>query len=185
MRLGLSGPHSPSVSSIRHAVFLGLIIPLAACACGCGVEEMQIAHNQSQSPVAPTGGRPAREAPATPKLNEAPALYTRKIIYDARIDLLVKSLDATERAVLELIKDHNGFLAESNIAAQTGTRRDATWRVRVPVDQFDPFVSAVAKLGEVRTNHVGSQDVTEEFADPRGPDPQQAGGGDAAPQAPR
>ena len=30
MRLGLLGPHSPSVSSIRHAVFLGLIIPLAA-----------------------------------------------------------------------------------------------------------------------------------------------------------
>ncbi len=163
MRLGLLGPHSPSVSSIRHAVFLGLIIPLAACACGCGAEELQIAHNQS--PVTPTGGRPAREAPATPKVNEAPALIPRKIIYEANIDLLVKSLDATERAVLELIKDHNGFLAESNLAARTGTQRDATWRVRVPVDQFDSFVSAVAKLGEVRTNHVGSQDVTEEFAD--------------------
>ncbi|MGP0068306.1 MAG: DUF4349 domain-containing protein [Isosphaeraceae bacterium] len=92
-------------------------------------------------------------------------MIPRKIIYEANIDLLVKSLDATERAVLELIKDHNGFLAESNLAARTGTQRDATWRVRVPVDQFDSFVSAVAKLGEVRTNHVGSQDVTEEFAD--------------------
>ena len=79
--------------------------------------------------------------------------------------MLVKSLDATERAVLDLIKFHGGFLAESNLAAQTGTQRNATWRVRVPVDRFDLFVSAVGKLGEVRTNHVGSQDVTEEFAD--------------------
>jgi hypothetical protein len=113
------------------------------------------------------------EAPATSKSRETDAVQAperapaipRKIIYDARIDLLVKSLEAAERAVLDLIKDHNGFLAESNLAAQTGTQRDATWRVRVPVDHFDSFVSAVSKLGEVRTNHVGSQDVTEAFAD--------------------
>jgi Domain of unknown function (DUF4349) len=113
------------------------------------------------------------EAPATPKSRETDAVQApergpaipRKIIYDARIELLVKSLEAAERAVLDLIKDHDGFLAESNIAAQIGTQRDATWRVRVPVDHFDSFVSAVGKLGEVRTNHVGTQDVTEAFAD--------------------
>jgi hypothetical protein len=113
------------------------------------------------------------EAPATPKSRatdtvqapERTPAIPRKIIYDARIDLLVKSLESAERAILDLIKDHNGFLAESNLAAQTGTQRDATWRVRVPVDHFDSFVSAVGKLGEVRTNHVGSQDVTEAFAD--------------------
>ena len=115
----------------------------------------------------------AAEAPATPESRAADTVQAperapaipRKIIYDARIELLVKSLESAERAVLDLIKDHNGFLAESNIAAQTGTQRDATWRVRVPVDHFDSFVSAVGKLGEVRTNHVGSQDVTEAFAD--------------------
>ncbi len=35
----------------------------------------------------------------------------------------------------------------------------------MPVDRFDSFVSAVSRLGEVRTNHVGSQDVTEECFD--------------------
>jgi hypothetical protein len=89
----------------------------------------------------------------------------RKIIYDARIELLVESLNATERAILSLIEDSGGFLAESNLTAQTRTQREATWRVRVPVDRFDAFVAGVARLGEVRTNHVGSQDVTEEFLD--------------------
>ncbi len=35
----------------------------------------------------------------------------------------------------------------------------------MPVDRFDSFVSAVSQIGEVRTNHVGSQDVTEEYYD--------------------
>ena len=41
----------------------------------------------------------------------------------------------------------------------------ASWRVRVPVAHFEAFASAVARLGEVRRNHVGSQDVTEEYVD--------------------
>jgi len=162
MRPGPFCPHPRSTSSIRHVVFLALTMILAACASGCGADNAKInSRNFYMSVSTPNEA----QAPATSKAVDAPVVIPRKIIYDARIDLLVKSLDATERAVLELIKDHNGFLAESNLAAQTGTQRDATWRVRVPVDQFDAFVSAVGRLGEVRTNHVGSQDVTEEFAD--------------------
>src|SRR5262249_34285352 len=44
-------------------------------------------------------------------------------------------------------------------------QRRATWRVRVPVERFQAFVSAVCLLGEVRQNHIGSQDVTEEVVD--------------------
>ena len=36
---------------------------------------------------------------------------------------------------------------------------------RVPVDRFDDFVRQISRLGEVRTSHLGSQDVTEEFFD--------------------
>jgi hypothetical protein len=162
MRLDPLCPPPESLSWINRAVFLGLTMLLAACACGCGAGEVKInSRNFFQSILSPSEAA----APATPGANAAPALVTRKIIYDARIDLLVKNLDTTERAVLELIKDNNGFLAESNIAAQTGTQRSAEWRIRVPVDHFDQFVIAATKLGEVRTNHVGSQDITEEFAD--------------------
>ena len=89
----------------------------------------------------------------------------RKIIYDARVELLVDSLTTAEQAVLDLIKEHDGFLAESDQSSVTSTQRRATWRVRVPVDHFDAFLAAVSRLGEVRQNHVGSQDVTEEYFD--------------------
>ncbi len=35
----------------------------------------------------------------------------------------------------------------------------------MPADRFAPFAAAVSRLGEVRRNHVGTQDVTEEYFD--------------------
>ena len=67
--------------------------------------------------------------------------------------------------MLNLIKEHDGFLAESDESSVTSTQRRATWRVRVPIGHFDAFLAAVNRLGEVRQNHVGSQDVTEEYFD--------------------
>jgi Domain of unknown function (DUF4349) len=110
----------------------------------------------------------AGEQAKTADKTQAPApsaAVPRKIIYDARVDLLVDSLGTTEQAVLDLIKEHDGFLAESDQASVTSTQRKATWRVRVPVDHFNVFLAAVCRLGEVRQNHLGSQDVTEEYYD--------------------
>jgi hypothetical protein len=101
--------------------------------------------------------------PSTPA--EAPPATPRKIIYDARIDLIVDSLNATEQAILKLIKTNNAFVAESDRSSLTSVQPHATWRVRVPVDQFDAFVESVSRLGEVRQQHIGSQDVTAEFVD--------------------
>ncbi len=113
------------------------------------------------SNLGPKDKQPSDEATASKR----PPPLARKIIYDARIDLVVESLSGTEQAILRLINEHNGFLAESDQASVTALQRRGTWRVRVPVDHFSAFVSAVSRLGEVRQNHVGSQDVTEEFFD--------------------
>jgi hypothetical protein len=108
----------------------------------------------------PAGGGEA-QTPGPPSVSVIP----RKMIYDASIDLIVESLNNTEQAILKLIKDHGGFLAESDQNSDTREQRRATWRVRVPADRFDSFVGAVGRLGEVQRNRVGTQDVTEEFFD--------------------
>jgi hypothetical protein len=89
----------------------------------------------------------------------------RKIIYDATIDLVVDSLTGLEASIADVVKRHGGFLAGSDLNSQVSTQRTATWKVRVPVDRFDDFVRAVGRLGEVRTSHIGTQDVTEEYVD--------------------
>jgi hypothetical protein len=103
----------------------------------------------------------AAKTPGPPTVSVIP----RKMIYDASIDLIVESLNNTEQAVLKLINDHSGFLAESDQNSDTREQRRATWRVRVPADRFDSFVGAVGRLGEVQRNRVGTQDVTEEYVD--------------------
>jgi hypothetical protein len=155
--------------SIWTARCLGLAATLTLVIGGCAEEGPAGRHNSSPSATpaergTPPAGTPAQVDDKTKAPARAPAA-PRKIIYDARVDLLVESLNATEQAILNLIKLHDGFLAESDQSSVTRTQRSATWRVRVPVDHFDAFLAAVNHLGEVRQNHVGSQDVTEEFFD--------------------
>ncbi len=43
--------------------------------------------------------------------------------------------------------------------------RQGSWRIRVPVQEFEAFREAVLKIGEVEKATSDSQDITEEFAD--------------------
>jgi len=158
-------------------VFLGVASLLTAfAASGCG-EEARVKSSRftrSVEPVAsPAAGQydstaieqSATKAKSEPQSSPTVSVPPRKMIYDASIDLIVESLNNAEQAILKLIKDHGGFLAESEQNSDSKEQRRSTWRVRVPADRFDSFLGAVSRLGEVQHNHVGSQDVTEEYFD--------------------
>jgi hypothetical protein len=152
---------------IRVAALLVLAAISTALASGCGGEQAGLVGEESKVTQV---GAALPKAPADQSADKTitsgkPAKSARKIIYDARIDLVVDSLNATEQAISRLIEEHEGFLAESDQSSLAQNQRRATWRVRLPVAHFQAFTSAVARLGEVRQNHIGSQDVTEEYMD--------------------
>ncbi|MBI1323850.1 DUF4349 domain-containing protein [bacterium] len=89
----------------------------------------------------------------------------RKIIYTATVDLVTDDLNAFEPKLLAMIQEASGFVAETNQTGTAGGQRSATWKIRVPVDNYDGFLQKTRTLGEVRSVHVNSQDVTEEFVD--------------------
>jgi Domain of unknown function (DUF4349) len=163
-----------SAGPIRRVVLLCVVTMSTAAVIGCS-DEMRTARHASQSLELATPTHELKQlglaihnydgsgGQGTTK-TQSPAV-ARKIIYDAKIDLIVESLNGLEPSILDLVKQNGGFLAESDLATQVSTQRTATWRVRVPVDRFDAFVGQVSRLGEVRTSHLGSQDVTEEFYD--------------------
>lgn len=93
------------------------------------------------------------------------ALADRRIIYTATVDLVTEAIDAVEPKLLEMLKAAGGFVADTNQTGASGGQRSGTWRVRVPVDQYDGFLQKVRTLGEVQSVNVTSQDVTEEFVD--------------------
>ncbi|MFM7131946.1 MAG: DUF4349 domain-containing protein [bacterium] len=93
------------------------------------------------------------------------ALADRRIIYTATVDLVTEAIDSIEPKLLEMLKAAGGFVADTNQTGASGGQRSGTWRVRVPVDQYDGFLQKVRTLGEVQSVNVTSQDVTDEFVD--------------------
>jgi type II secretory pathway pseudopilin PulG len=89
----------------------------------------------------------------------------RKIIYEAEIGLVVKKVADTETNLHTLLKQFDGYIAESNVDRVEGEELTGRWKVRVPVNHFDSFVEQLARLGVAETRRQTAQDVTEEFVD--------------------
>jgi hypothetical protein len=110
--------------------------------------------------MARAGQKPAGNAAP---IAEKPA--PRKIIYTGVVDLIVDDFDKAERQLRQLVEDHEGYLANSEIHNHPGVPRSGTWTVRVPTKHFDAFVQAIVQYGEVRSRTTNSQDVTDAYHD--------------------
>lgn len=89
----------------------------------------------------------------------------RKIIYSAAVELVVEDFSGMGERVSTLVKKFGGYVADSNLSGASGQNRRATWRIRVPVAEFDSFLLAAKDLGELVTASTTSHDVSEEYYD--------------------
>lgn len=152
---------------MRHLMAIVAFLPLVLGA-GCGGAAPPGSYSASQSPASPTVGQAAKldAQPAGAVKADAPEPpITRKIIYTAHIEVVVKDLDTTMKDVDQLIATHKGYIAKSETLGSAGSKRTATWTLKVPVEQFRTVVAALAALGNTTRNSSDSQDVTEEFVD--------------------
>jgi hypothetical protein len=165
--------------SRRIALWLVVAIIAASCAVvGCGggmpmrkqapgteqdgaaVSQPALAAKAGDAKKADGGGG----APADPAAVNAPQT-SPMIIYTATLDVIVKDLDAATPEVEKLIAGHKGFVAKSEVKGDTGSRRTATYTLRVPVAAFPALKEGLLGLGTPERNVVDTQDVTEEFVD--------------------
>jgi hypothetical protein len=135
---------------------------LAALGCAESAREVnENARNYAQAPArapVPSEAAPEAEAPAR-------ATQQRKVIYNARVELVVESVASTGDTLARLVKQSGGYLSETDVQSHAQWPREATWKVRIPVDHFDAFLADVIRLGELRKSHLDSQDVTQEYYD--------------------
>ena len=89
----------------------------------------------------------------------------RKIIYTATVDLVVENLNIGQTKLVNLVKANQGYIADTNVGGNSGQQRTGSWKVRVPVDNYEAFMAGAAKLGELQSVNSSSQDVTAEFYD--------------------
>ncbi len=162
----------------RGLLGLTLVGLLTFAGCGASEEEAQMAsapQSMAVGAVAPIAnevsdkaafaGAPDSPAAATAQLVQAATTIPRKIIYNATVELVSDNFSTAQQSLLLLVKTHRGYIGETNVTGTSGAPRQGTWKIRIPADQFDIFMTAVAKLGELQTTHTDSQDVTAEFYD--------------------
>ena len=90
----------------------------------------------------------------------------RKIIYTVRCNLAVEDFGSARDGLETLVKQTKGaIIARADEYGSPGSPRNGTWVVRVPPDQLDAFLGALAKIGEINQKSIDSRDVTEEFYD--------------------
>jgi type II secretory pathway pseudopilin PulG/uncharacterized coiled-coil protein SlyX len=90
---------------------------------------------------------------------------TRKIVYEARLSLVVPSVTKAEAEIRRLVGEYDGYVATASVSGQEGQSMAGAWKVRVPVDGFERFVEEVARLGVADRREQSSEDVSEEFID--------------------
>jgi hypothetical protein len=153
---------------MRYVVPVALVLLLVSIGCSRQAPsrpEAKAAPMEAMAPApdmvaqAPAGG--ANQPPAGAKKPEQP----RKIRYTADLRVIVEDFAKAEPAFMAALKEAKGHVAHSEVGGSPSQGRMGTWRVRVPVDQFDAFRDAVRQLGEVERDTADSEDMTEEFYD--------------------
>ncbi|MFO0967516.1 MAG: DUF4349 domain-containing protein [Gemmataceae bacterium] len=143
------------------------IVPLFAISCivgpvGCGKQA-----KEALAPVTADGERgetpPGDGAKADGKAEARKE--RRKIRISADIRLIVTDLPKSVALLHDLVKENNGYVAQSDENLAAGSVRRASWRIRVPVDKAAAFRDGLLKLGEAEKNTTESEDVTEEYHD--------------------
>ena len=105
---------------------------------------------------------------ATPSNSPAKAPLThieRRIIYNAQLNLIVEDFTAFEQKIKALVGTANGYTDNYNSNSVNHSVRSGTWKLRIPVDEFDRFISQLETLGIPQSKHIDSKDITAEYVD--------------------
>ena len=93
------------------------------------------------------------------------AAVDRKVIHNARVDLVVDDFGPVGGDVRALVLKHGGYIASSQITGSAGEPRTGRWTIRVPVGAYDALLAESEGIGQVRAMESSSQEVTAEFVD--------------------
>ena len=149
-----------------------LDVSLIVCSCtlllalGCGSDRGP--STNALVPIVQAQAAPAPGAPIQVAGEAAAPPARRKIIYTSQIDVVVENIASAQQRLTKLIesvREQGGYLSRQELTGASGSHRRGSWTIRIPLAQFDGFVSAVEQLGELERSSRDAHDVTEAYAD--------------------
>ena len=88
-----------------------------------------------------------------------------KIIYTANLTLESKDYDAARAALDAALAEAGGYMESSDEYANSGSRRSLSLTLRVPQENYESFLAAVAATGNVTYKSQQAEDVTTQYMD--------------------
>jgi predicted anti-sigma-YlaC factor YlaD len=101
----------------------------------------------------------AGQVAATPEAQESPLL-----VRTAQLALVVRDLDEGRAAMERIIRDVGGFTGNIRVSG-TGDPRGLTATLRIPTARLDETLAALKKLGQVTSESLNGEDVTQQSVD--------------------
>lgn len=89
----------------------------------------------------------------------------RAIVKSASVELSVESVQTSTSAAAEIAQDLGGTVDSQTLSNDGRSSEYADLTLRVPAAKLDDAITALGKLGEVRSEHISSMDVTESYVD--------------------
>ena len=88
-----------------------------------------------------------------------------KIIYTANLSLESRDYDAARAALDAALTEAGGYMESSSEYSDSGASRSASLTFRVPQENYDSFLAAVAEAGNVTYKNQQADDVTAQYMD--------------------
>ncbi|MGI5819326.1 MAG: DUF4349 domain-containing protein [Armatimonadota bacterium] len=115
--------------------------------------DLGAAMDEAMSPTAPVGMTAAEAAPVD-----------RKVIKSGEVSVEITDIEAAQKQIIEMV-DRSGGFVQSMTVSDYDTSRQAEIIARIPSDHFSEIYDGVRGLGKVTRDHIGGQDVTQEYMD--------------------
>lgn len=130
------------------------------------ISKLQAELNTSRAMVARDGpaGETSAVTPTTPATPPPPA-QTRKIIRSGEMEFEVESFDSAAARIERIATEDGGFIATVNSERLGNGKMKGAVVVRIPPDRLDGFVQMIRALGDLRSQRIGSQDVSKQYTD--------------------
>ncbi|OAI45667.1 hypothetical protein AYO44_12585 [Planctomycetaceae bacterium SCGC AG-212-F19] len=115
-------------------------------------------------PAKPADPAPAKPAPKDPPAEEPPVTQ-RKVIRSGDTEFEVDSFESSVERIRKIVAEERGFVATENSDKLPNGKVKGTVVVRIPPDNLDRFILKLRGLGDLKSSHIGSQDVTKQYFD--------------------
>lgn len=158
------------------------LLLLSGILLGCGAEYATNEAARYEQSASGSAGAVGDEAPSMPTAvpgdlegvaegespseteSKSPAQRPR-IIYTADISLVTKDFVKAAETLRTLIANAEGYISSTTEDRHDGRYRSGQWVARVPVGEFESFLTALDQVGFVESRDLSSQDVTMEYID--------------------